>query len=80
MEGALGRGWDSGTTVKGCEDTQTQCGHILIFGTVKAHLSTKTRFHGPHIILSQGAHRALCPRCAKSRLFSTTSSHGSQGP
>ena len=22
----------------------------------------------------------LCPRCAKSRLFSTTSSHGSQGP
>ena len=24
-------------------------------------------------------HRALCTRCAKSRLFSTTSSHGSQG-
>ena len=27
-----------------------------------------------------GAHRALCTRCAKSRLFSTTGSHGSQGP
>ena len=27
-----------------------------------------------------GAHRALCARCAKSRLFSTTGSHGSQGP
>ena len=27
-----------------------------------------------------GAHRALCPRCAKSRLFSTAGSHGSQGP
>ena len=27
-----------------------------------------------------GAHRALCTRCVKSRLFSTTSSHGSQGP
>ena len=27
-----------------------------------------------------GAHRALCPRCAKSRLFSASSSHGSQGP
>ena len=25
-----------------------------------------------------GEHRALCPRCAKSRLFSTTGSHGSQ--
>ena len=24
--------------------------------------------------------RALCMRCAKSRLFSTTGSHGSQGP
>ena len=29
---------------------------------------------------SKGAHRALCPRCAKSWLFSTTGSHGSQGP
>ena len=28
----------------------------------------------------EGAHRALCPRCAKSRLFSTTGSNGSQGP
>ena len=27
-----------------------------------------------------GAHRALYPCCAKSRLFSTTGSHGSQGP
>ena len=27
-----------------------------------------------------GAHRALCPCCAKSRLFFTTCSHGSQGP
>ena len=26
-----------------------------------------------------GAHRALCPRCAKSPLFSTPGSHGSQG-
>ena len=26
------------------------------------------------------AHRALCLRCAKSRLFSITGSHGSQGP
>ena len=25
-------------------------------------------------------HRALCPRCAKSQLFSSTGSHGSQGP
>ena len=31
-------------------------------------------------LVLQGAHRALCPRCAKSRLFSTTGSHGSQGP
>ena len=30
--------------------------------------------------LARGAHRALCPRCAKSRLFFTTGSHGSQGP
>ena len=29
---------------------------------------------------TEGAHRALCPCCAKSRLFSTTGSHGSQGP
>ena len=29
---------------------------------------------------AKGAHRALCPRCARSRLFSTASSHGSQGP
>ena len=28
----------------------------------------------------EGAHRALCMRCAKSRLFFTTGSHGSQGP
>ena len=27
-----------------------------------------------------GAHCALCPRCAKSRLSSITGSHGSQGP
>ena len=39
-------------------------------------------FHTTFFILqsSQGVHRALCARCAKSRLFSTTSSHGSQGP
>ena len=24
--------------------------------------------------------RTLCPRCAKRRLFSTTGSHGTQGP
>ena len=30
--------------------------------------------------LSWGAHRALCTRCAKSRLFPTTGSHGSEGP
>ena len=30
--------------------------------------------------LGGGAHRALRARCAKSRLFSTTGSHGSQGP
>ena len=29
---------------------------------------------------SRGAHRALCPRCAKSRLFFTTGNHGSRGP
>ena len=29
---------------------------------------------------SWGAHRALCARCAKSRLFFTTGHHGSQGP
>ena len=29
---------------------------------------------------TSGAHRALCPRCAKSRLFSTPGSHGFQGP
>ena len=28
----------------------------------------------------RGAHRALCLRCAKSQLFFTTGSHGSQGP
>ena len=28
----------------------------------------------------RGAHRALCPRCAKTRLFFTPDSHGSQGP
>ena len=28
----------------------------------------------------KGAHCALCPRCAKSRLFSTTGRHRSQGP
>ena len=28
---------------------------------------------------AKGAHRALCVRCAKSRLFSTTGSPGSQG-
>ena len=27
-----------------------------------------------------GAYRALCPRCAKKRLFSTAGSHGSQDP
>ena len=27
-----------------------------------------------------GAHRALCPRCVKRRLFSTAGSHGSQFP
>ena len=32
------------------------------------------------VTLSMGAHRALCARCAKSRLFFTTGSHGSQGP
>ena len=31
-------------------------------------------------MISMGAHRVLCPRCAKSRLSSTTGSHGSQGP
>ena len=31
-------------------------------------------------VLLRGAHRALYARCAKSRLFSTTSSHRSQGP
>ena len=29
---------------------------------------------------SWGAHRALCTGCAKSRLFLTKGSHGSQGP
>ena len=33
----------------------------------------------PYEQLAKGAPRALCPRCAKSRLFSTTGSHGSQG-
>ena len=33
-----------------------------------------------HLLVTKGAHRALCPRCAKSQLFSTTGSHGSQGP
>ena len=28
----------------------------------------------------KGEHHALCPRCVKSRLFFTTSSHRSQGP
>ena len=32
------------------------------------------------ILLSEGAHRALCPPCANSWLFSTTGSHGSRGP
>ena len=29
---------------------------------------------------TMGAHRALCTRCVRSRLFFTTGSHGSQGP
>ena len=29
--------------------------------------------------ITEGAHRALCARCAKSRLFSTSGSHGPQG-
>ena len=35
-----------------------------------------------HLIFGQakGGHRALCLRCAKSRLFFTTGSHGSRGP
>ena len=34
----------------------------------------------PRVSCIQGAHCALCPGCGKSRLFSTTSSHGPQGP
>ena len=36
-------------------------------------------FQQAHKEALSGAHRALCPRCAKSRLFSSTGSHGSQG-
>ena len=32
------------------------------------------------VCVALGAYRALCACCAKSRLFFTTSSHGSQGP
>ena len=35
---------------------------------------------GPPTAQPKEAHRALCSRCAKSRLVSTTGSHGSQGP
>ena len=31
------------------------------------------------VVCCEGAHRVLCARCAKSRLFSTTGSHGPQG-
>ena len=32
------------------------------------------------VCVPKGAHRALCARCAKSRLFSTLGSHGFQVP
>ena len=53
--------------------------------TVVHHIHTRATLQRmalshPKRHLAQGAHCALCPRCAKSRLFSTTSSHGSQGP
>ena len=45
------------------------------------------RLHAPKSVCTEkwplgswGAHRELCPCCAKSRLFFTTGSHGSQGP
>ena len=41
----------------------------------KGHASAKHKADG-----TAGAHRALRARCAKSRLFSTTGSHGPQGP
>ena len=37
------------------------------------------RSHGISVY-TWGAHRVLCARCAKSRLFFTTGSHRSQGP
>ena len=36
--------------------------------------------HKQHAGAFKGSRCALCPRCAKSRLFSTAGSHGSQGP
>ena len=46
---------------------------VLRIGACTHHLCNLT---GPH----SRQKNALCSRCAKSRLFSITGSHGSQGP
>ena len=43
-----------------------------------AHCSKVFRQEPTPFFLLRGAHRALCPRCARSRLFFTTGSHGSR--
>ena len=46
---------------------------------VERFVTARHNLFCPHV-KAMGAHRALCAHCAKSWLFSTTGSHGSQGP
>ena len=50
------------------------------WGTDGAHWQLLSEFGAEVCIAFWGAHRALCLRCANSRLFSTTGSQGFQGP
>ena len=45
-----------------------------------SHRRTTRITCGSQSLTTKGEHRALCPPCAKSRLFPTAGSHGSQGP
>ena len=53
---------------------------ILKQVNIKSSSGPKWSFGRANTTLFRGAHRALCARCAKSRLFFTTGSHGPQGP
>ena len=54
---------------------------ICMYVMYKAFLPFLTPLEKSEFLVDpRGAHRALCPWCAKSWLFYTTGSHGSQGP